>query len=167
MASADDFTGSINQALYFSRLLIEQARSLQQEAGDAAFARQRSRCFSEASIDALYRALVFLVLAELQRAGIAASQNPRLPEELVQELEAAARLHPTPMLNRLRAALHNGQPLQMMLQAWRELWVVRAVQPVRQDLLHSAPALSPADCQAWREQINALFAAAQEQGAEY
>ncbi|NND40304.1 MAG: hypothetical protein HKO06_11965, partial [Pseudomonadales bacterium] len=56
MASADDFTGSINQALYFSRLLIEQARSLQQEAGDAAFARQRSRCFSEASIDALYRA---------------------------------------------------------------------------------------------------------------
>ncbi|NNC55261.1 MAG: hypothetical protein HKO07_06040 [Pseudomonadales bacterium] len=168
MAKADDFNGSINQALYFSRLLAEQAQALRQEAGDAAFARQRSLCFSEASLDALYRALVFLVLAELQRAGVATSQNPRLPEELVQELDAANRLHPTPMLGRLRHALQSPEPLHAMLQAWRELWLARAAQqPVGQDILHRSQGLSPEDCQQWREQITALIASAQEQGAEY
>ncbi|MGB5324611.1 MAG: hypothetical protein WBN40_04195 [Pseudomonadales bacterium] len=167
MAKADDYNGSVNQALYFARLLASQADALQQGQGDAAFYRQQRQCYCEAALDALYRALYFLVAGEMSQAGAAVSQLLRAPEELEAELEAAARLHPSPMLNELRAALQNGQSLRRMLEAWRSLWQMRVAREQSSELLVAESGITASECHAWREEIAGLFASSRAQGAEY
>lgn len=167
MANQEAYNGAINQALYFARLLAEQADLVVQAEGAVPFHRQRQQCFCEASLDALYRALCFLVAAEIDQSGAASSTQARSPDELVGELEAAARLHPTPALAELRRALLPGGRLAPMLEAWRSSWQLPEKRENNANVLHTEQGLSAAECLAWRDILAELFASGRAQGAEY
>lgn len=167
MPAAADFNGSVNQSLYFARLLAEQADALEAGVGDVLFYRQQQQCYCEAALDALYRALHFLILGELSEAGVAVSSVAREPGDLLAELDSAARLHPTPVLNQLRANLQGGKSLRRMLASWQQLWVLRHARAASTEILSADSGLKTSEIHAWRQELAELFEYSREQGREY
>ena len=171
MSDADKLHGSINQALYFARLLAEQAGQVDEAlclaSDDGQFNRQQLQCFCEASLDALYRGFYFLAQVVLP-ASQALPRAGGVDEANWQGLLAASQQeHPSPLMNELQAAIQPGLPLASMLAAYAELWQCKKKRPAAGEIKLAETPLDPADCMSWYTEMVGLHARMHEQGAEY
>ena len=167
LSRESNYSGAINQALYFARLLAEQGQLLEQTNDGGRFQGQQLQCYCEASLDALHRSLFFLVQATLPKDDGADSGSAIAPGGLEGMLDRALQGQPSQVLQELAGALRQTTPISAMLQTYRRLWQVKAWRVKTDEISTAEIHLSPSDCLLWQQEITQLHTRIREHGEEY
>jgi len=167
LSRESSYSGSINQALYFARLLAEQGQLLEQTNDGGQFHGQQLQCYCEASLDALHRSLFFLVQATIPKDDAADSGSAIASGGLEGMLDRALQNQPSQVLQELAGALRQTTPISAMLQTYRRLWQIKARRVKTDEISMAEIHLSPSDCLLWQQEITQLHTRIREHGVEF